>query len=148
MNDDVVKVGNSSHRVAIGAETESVELARTGRTGRDPFIRSVQYASVEQFAVLLCLDGEVAVAVELMDSRPVADAPVDQSAAAGQRHAAGPDAAKRKRDVSAPFAGVNETVVDGGLLEQSRSFVVFECALSHRWQTLLFNLFNSFLFSF
>jgi len=52
---DVVKVGNSGHRIAIGAETESVELARTGRTARDPFIGSVQYASAEQFTVLSAL---------------------------------------------------------------------------------------------
>ena len=110
---DVVKVGDSGHRVAIGAETESVELARTWRTGRRPLIGSVQYASVKQFAVLLRLDGKVAVTVELIDRGPVADAPVDQPAAACQRHAAGSDAAQRKGDVSAPFAGVDETVVDG-----------------------------------
>jgi len=117
---DVVKVGNSSHRIAIGAEAKSVELTCTGRTARDPLIGSVQHASGEQSAVLLCLDREMAVAVKLMDSRPVADAPVDQPAAAGQRHAAGADAAKWKGDKFEPFAGVNEAVIDGcGILQHS-----------------------------
>src|ERR1700732_690003 len=118
---DGVKVGNSGHRIAIGAETESVELARTGRTGRDPLIRSVQYASAEQSSVLLCLDGEMAVAVKLMDSGPVADAPIDQPAGAGQRHATGADAAKWKGDVIEPFTGVNESVINGRLLQRSPS---------------------------
>ncbi len=99
---DIVKVGDSCHRIAIGAKTKSVKFARTRRTGRRSLIGSVQNASAKQFAVLLRLDGEVAVAVELTDRGPVTDAPIDQSAAACQRHAAGPDAAKRKRDVFPP----------------------------------------------
>src|SRR5208282_3295947 len=113
---DVVKVGNSSHRVAIGAETKSIELARTWRTSRRPLVGPVQYPSFKQFAVLLRPDSKVAVAVELTDSRPVADAPVDQPATASQRHATASDAAQWKGDVSAPFAGVDETVVDGFVL--------------------------------
>ena len=109
----VVKMGNAGHRIAIGAEAKSVELARARRTGRYPLIGAVQNAGVEQFAVPLGLDGEMAVAVELMDSGPVADAPVDEPAAAGQRDAPGPDAAERKGDISAPLAGIDETFVDG-----------------------------------
>ena len=81
---DVVEVGDSGHRVAIGAETESVEFADTGRTGRRSLVRAVQNASVQQLAVLFRLDRKVAVTIELIDRGPVADAPVDQPAATCQ----------------------------------------------------------------
>jgi hypothetical protein len=43
----------------------------------------------------------MAVTVVLMNGRPVADAPVDQAAAAGERDAAGADAAEREGEVLA-----------------------------------------------
>jgi len=52
------------------------------------------------------------VAVELIDRRPVPDAPVDQTTVPGQRNAAGPDPTQWKRDVFAPLTGVDETFVD------------------------------------
>src|SRR5947209_4376564 len=66
---DILKVGNSSHRVAISAKAKSVKLAFTWRTGRRSLVRSVQDASTEQFIALFGLDGEVTVAIELMNRR-------------------------------------------------------------------------------
>ena len=99
MNVDVVEMRNAGHRVAIGAEAESVELAAARRARRHALIRAVENARVEQLAVPLGLDREMAVAVELMDGGPVADAPIDQPPASRQRDAAGADAAERKGDV-------------------------------------------------
>ena len=72
---------NAGHGVAIGAETETVEFARAGRAGRHAFIRAIEDASVDELAVSLGLDGEVAVAVVLMDCGSIANAPIDQTSA-------------------------------------------------------------------
>ena len=115
---DVVEMRHAGHRIAVGAESVAVELPRARRSRRRSFIGPVEDAGVEELAVALGLDGEMAVAVELMDVRPVADAPVDQPPAAGERDAAGPDAAERKSDIAPPGAGEDEAVVDGFQLLQ------------------------------
>jgi hypothetical protein len=81
---DVVEMGNSRHGIAISAETESVEFADARRTGRCSLIRAVENSSAQQLAVPFRLDRKVAVTIELIDRRPVADAPVDEPAATCQ----------------------------------------------------------------
>ena len=108
----VVEMRGAGHRVAVGAEAEAVELPPARRAGRQPLVGPVQDARVEELAVALGLDGEVAVAVVLMDGRAIADAPVDQPAASGQGHAARAQAAERKGDMAATRAAIDEARVD------------------------------------
>ena len=121
-----VEMRDAGHRIAVGAEAEAVELPRARRAGRRPLIGTVEDAGVEKPAVLLGLDGEMAVAVELMDVGPVADAPIDQPPAAGERDAARSDAAEREGDVASPRAAIDEAVVDGLLgLQHLRTSLFF-----------------------
>jgi len=113
----VVEMRHAGHRIAIGAEAEAVELARAGRARRHALVGAVEHARVEQLAVALGLDGEMAVAVVLMDGGAVAQAPVDEAPAAGQRDAAGSDAAERKGQILTARAGIDEALVDRLLLQ-------------------------------
>ena len=108
----VVEVRRACHRVAIGAETEPVELSPAWRARRQSLVRPVQHPRVEELTVAFGLDREMAVAIVLMDRRTVADAPVDEPSAAGQRDASRPDPAERKRDVSPARAPVDKTGID------------------------------------
>ena len=108
----VVEMRNACHRVAIGAESVSVELAPAGRSDRQTLVGAIEDAGVDQLAVALGLDGKMAVAVVLVDCRPIADAPVDEPTAARQRNAAGADATERERYVLSAGASVDEPVVD------------------------------------
>src|ERR1700744_595034 len=84
--------------VPVRTETETVEFPRGRRTGRIALIGAVEHTRIEQDALVLGLDRKMTVAVELMNVRLVADAPVDEPGAAGQRGAARSDTAERERN--------------------------------------------------
>ena len=123
----VRKMRHAGHRVAIGAEAETIELADRGRAGRRPLIGAVQHQRLQQLAVLLGLDGEMAVAVELVQLGAVADRPVDHAAGAGQREAAGPDAAEREHGIAAARAAEDEAVVDPVEIVQHQRHSLLRC---------------------
>jgi len=72
---------------------------------------------------VLRFDREVAVAVVLMDGRPIVDAPVDEPPSAGQGDAAGPDPAKGKRHMLPPGASIDEALVAPGAERRLRQRV-------------------------
>ena len=108
----VVEMRDAGHRVAIRAKTETVEFAPAGRAGRQALVRAIENASVDQLAVALGLDGEMAVAVVLMDCRSIANAPVDQPSAARQARRCRSPSAERKGDMLPARAAIHKPVVD------------------------------------
>ena len=113
-----LEMRHARQRVAVGAPAEAVEeFPRGRRTGGHALIGAVEDAGIEQLAPGLGLDGEVAVAVEALQPRPVADRPVDQPAAARERQPAGADAAEREGDVAGAVGFVDETRIGLGHLK-------------------------------
>ena len=107
---DLAEMRHAGQRLAVGAVAEAVEhLAQARRAGGIEVVGAVEDAGVDQLAVLLGLDGEMRVAVVALQRRPVADRPVDQPAAAGDREAARADAAERKGDVAGALARIGES---------------------------------------
>ena len=111
---DLAEMRHADQRLPVGAVAEAVEhFAQARRPGGIEVIGAVQHARVDQLAVLLCLDGEMRIAVVALQRRPVADRPVDQPAASRDREAAGADPAQRKRDVAGALALVGKARIDG-----------------------------------
>ena len=108
----VLEMRHARHRVAVGAKAVAVPFAAARRARGDAFVGAVEDAGVDQLAVPLGLDGEMAVAVVHVDRRAVADAPIDQPAGPRQRDASRPQAAERKRHILAALAGEDEALVD------------------------------------
>ena len=75
----IVEMWTPVKGIAIGAKSETIEFARARRTRRHAFVWTIEDASVDELAVSFGLDGEMAVAVVLMDCGPIANAPVDQT---------------------------------------------------------------------
>ena len=81
MNVASSKCGAPAIESRLAPKPKPSNFRRLGEPVGEPLVRAVQHASIEELAVPLGLDREMAVAVVLVDGRPVVDAPVDQPAA-------------------------------------------------------------------
>ena len=107
---DLAEMRDANQRLTIGPVAEAVEhLADARRAGGVEVIGSVQHPCVDERAVPLGLDRKMRIAVIALQSRPVADRPVDQPAAAGNGKSTGADAAERKGDVARALAPIGKT---------------------------------------
>ena len=116
---------DADKRLPIGAMAKSVEhLALAGCAGRIEIVGAVQHPRIDQPAVLLCLDGEMRIAVVSLQGRTVADRPVDQASAARNREPAGADPAQREGDVAGTLALVGKARIDGGKVVPHESYPI------------------------